>query len=190
MNVKKWLKIVANVVPSDIPDDDGMVYVSKFDSSYITRVGMEKGVIHLAKYEITEELTHGVGFSPTHGKWYGWSHRAIFGFAIGSTCGKGDCHFVPSSKEEFNAKQLEFWSSDYHEKTWCEEGNGKTEDHLGVRGVFINWVYNDKVPNVKLRGTKSSNFYPYPEKFGRGEWTAMTMEDAKQMAMDFNEGVS
>jgi hypothetical protein len=35
-----------------------------------------------------------VGFSTKDGKWYGWSHRAIYGFMIGSKCKKGDCHYV------------------------------------------------------------------------------------------------
>ncbi len=34
-----------------------------------------------------------IGFSSKDGKWYGWSHRAIFGFKIGSTCRKGNCHY-------------------------------------------------------------------------------------------------
>ena len=32
-----------------------------------------------------------IGFSARDGKWYGWSHRAIYGFAIGDTVKKGDC---------------------------------------------------------------------------------------------------
>ena len=35
-----------------------------------------------------------IGFSTKDGKWHGWSHRAIFGFKKGSTCKKGDCHYV------------------------------------------------------------------------------------------------
>lgn len=65
-----------------------------------------------------------IGFSIKDGKWYGWSHRAIFGFKIGSTCKKGNCHYIPK--------------------------------HFG----------------------------------GRGSWTAKTIADARQMAIDFAEGVS
>ena len=32
-----------------------------------------------------------IGKSIKDGKWYGWSHRAIFGFKIGDTVKKGDC---------------------------------------------------------------------------------------------------
>jgi hypothetical protein len=65
-----------------------------------------------------------VGFSVKDGKWYGWSHRAIFGFKIGSKCAPGHCHYKPLC---------------------CG---------------------------------------------GRGQWTARTVEDARQMACDFAEGVS
>lgn len=64
-----------------------------------------------------------IGFCKKEQKWYGWSHRAIFGFGIGSEVKRGDCAYVP-------------------------------------------------------------------EEFGRGEWTAETLDDAKQMAMDFAEDVS
>lgn len=36
-----------------------------------------------------------IGYSATHKKWYGWSHRAIYGFKIGSKCKKGNCHYIP-----------------------------------------------------------------------------------------------
>ncbi len=65
-----------------------------------------------------------IGYSVKDGKWYGWSHRAIFGFKIGSECKKGDCHYIPRSQR------------------------------------------------------------------GKGDWIAKTTKDAKQMAMDFAEGVS
>ena len=32
-----------------------------------------------------------IGFSQRDQKWYGWSHRAICGFGIGSVVKKGDC---------------------------------------------------------------------------------------------------
>ena len=122
MNTKEYLDKVAYKDTIDICMDGKLsdVYLSKFDDSYITHIGLEKSVKYLADKEITDNLTHGVGFSPKDNKWYGWSHRAIYGFEVGSKCKKGDCHY--------------------------------TED--------------------------------------KGEWTAKTMEDAKQMAVDFNEGVS
>ena len=128
MNIKDWFNQVAYlkfVSMEGIPDKDiSKSWLSKFDDSHITFEGLEGDMSYLAEHEITEELTHGVGFSPKEQKWYGWSHRAIYGFGIGSTCKKGDCHYIGSST------------------------------------------------------------------IGRGEWIAKTMEDAKQMAIDFNHGVS
>lgn len=47
-----------------------------------------------------------IGFSVKDGKWYGWSHRALFGFKIGSKVKKGDCGYTPHPKRErgFDAK--------------------------------------------------------------------------------------
>jgi hypothetical protein len=197
MKIKKFLDQVAYIGDSKVDEDDGKVYYSEFDDSYITRVGMEKNIKHLADLEITEELTHGVGFSPKDNKWYGWSHRAIFGFEIGSTCRKGQCHYMAKDKDHFLDATLEFWDDDCHLTTtavhdrqeviyWQESlPSGEFED-----GVTVSWIYDDKIPNVKLRGETGSCFTAYPETWGRGEWTAETMADAKQMAIDFNEGVS
>jgi hypothetical protein len=33
-----------------------------------------------------------IGYSALKGKWYGWSHRAIYGFAPGAVVREGDCH--------------------------------------------------------------------------------------------------
>lgn len=51
-----------------------------------------------------EEKACGVGFSEKEQKWYGWSHRAIYGFGIGSKCKKGDAHY---KGKEWTAKTLE-----------------------------------------------------------------------------------
>jgi len=180
MNVKKWLKLVAKVGPSEISDDDGMVYYSKFDGSYITRVGMEKYVKFLADRNITEQLTHGIGFSSKDNKWYGWSHRAIFGFTIGSTCLKGDCHYMPSSDDAEIEKAINFWSDEHNTDVQAK----KISDGL----LKVTWTYLDNFPNKKLHNAKGGADWYY--KLGRGEWTAKTMDDARQMAVDFNEGVS
>lgn len=189
MNVKDWFKQVAylkfmsieGINDKDIPKS----WFSKFDDSYITFEGLEEGMKLLADREITEQLTHGVGFSPKNNKWYGWSHRAIYGFKIGSTCKKGDCHYIGSTLEEQRKGAIEFW---------------KDEDNLNVRCVAtiidgedsffdIKWDYSDKIPNKKLRNTIGGCLH-HIEPLGKGEWIAETMEDAKQMAIDFNRGVS
>ena len=50
-----------------------------------------------------------IGYSVKDGKWYGWSHRALYGFKVGSTCKKGDCHYVPrrhGGKGSWTAKTI------------------------------------------------------------------------------------
>jgi hypothetical protein len=49
------------------------------------------------KYGITEfdksnpkNCVCSIGYSPSDGKWYGWSHRAMYGFNIGHKVKKGD----------------------------------------------------------------------------------------------------
>ena len=72
MDLKAYLELVANVVPSGIEgDEDGKVYISKFDNSYITRVGMEEDVKFLADNDITEELTNGFLAKSSHRRRWG-----------------------------------------------------------------------------------------------------------------------
>jgi hypothetical protein len=127
MNIRDYLELIAEVKPSRIENDDGQEYVTKEGGLYLTRVGMEDHIDFIRERGITQHLQGSddtstvacVGYAPETEKWYGWSHRAIYGFKIGSTCHKGDCHHVPN----------------------------------------------------------------------KGEWTAKTLDDAKQMAIDFAEGV-
>jgi len=201
MKVKQYLEQVAYIGKSDITDDEGKIYLSKFDDSYITRVGMEDNVKYLAEREITDELTHGVGFSPKDNKWYGWSHRAIFGFEIGSICEKGHCHYVPSTPEALIDDHADFFldisqeSADSHRRQ-CQI----LDDRSGIRILnepialpVIHGIENvadalEDVGSLPEEQIFKDDFYEI--KCGRGEWTAKTMEDAKQMAKDFNEGVS
>lgn len=127
-----------------------------------------------------------IGFCETEQKWYGWSHRAIYGFGVGSTVKRGDCGYVPVDWPDFLQYACEFWADEYHPETRAE----RTSDNEGRECAKVTWTYNDQVPNEKLRGTTGgTTMYP-PKEWGRGEWTAATLDDAKQMAIDFAEGVS
>lgn len=48
-----------------------------------------------------------IGFCESEQKWYGWSHRAIHGFAIGDTAKAGDCCTTPGSIPEHIEKHPE-----------------------------------------------------------------------------------
>ena len=193
MNTKKYLNQVAYIAEIDICGDGDLskVYKSKFDDSYITHVGMEDHIKHLAKLEITGELTHGVGFSPKDGKWYGWSHRAIYGFEVGSECKKGHCGYQAKNIEDELEAAILFWSGDDRLNITAKV----IEDETNAEGkplgqILVEWTYSHTIPNEQLRCCPTSTVWHYNKEFGKGEWTAETIEDAKQMAIDFNEGVS
>jgi len=120
-----------------------------------------------------------IGFSPYTWKWYGWSHRAIFGFGVGSKVKMGDGGFIPSNKREF-IEFLKLWHKDSVRK--------KLKIKKEVGGVSVYYAVWPKGDKRKALG--SSYFEPYPEEGGRGEWEAKTMEDARQMAIDFARGVA
>lgn len=187
MNVQEFLNKVAYIGDSKLVNDKDKVYYSKFDDSYITRVGMEEDIKFLADREITEQLTHGVGFSPKDNKWYGWSHRAIYGFCIGSEVKKGDCAYVPVDEQDAIEDGIRFWSESNHLNVRTK---GEIVEQGDMRGIWLEWEYSDIVPNKKIINKISSVFWNFPEKYGKGEWIAETMSDAKQMAIDFCEGVS
>ena len=189
----EFIAKVADKKPSNIVDDNAMCYYSKIDGSYIGRVGVEDHLKFLLKKGITEQIQNkdgiadhstNIGFNPEEKKWYGWSHRAIYGFTIGSTCKKGDCHYQPCNKKDFIDDCTRFWSEEDHLNTI-------SVDHVdeGIQGVLTSWTYTDTIPNKELRSKISTVFTFYPETYGKGEWVAKTMEDAKQMAKDFAEGV-
>lgn len=195
--IKAFLEEIAVIVPSDMEEDGqiyllkGHVYLSKYDDSYLTRVGMEEDVKFLMDLGITEEIQSvegdvaQIGYSPSENKWYGWSHRAVFGFTIGSECKKGHIHYFPNNEVDWIEAEIQFWSDEYKKVT-----TEKTMDQDGHWGILMTYHYNDTVPNKKLRNSISTSFRRMPTEWGRGEWTAKTMKDAKQMAIDFAKGIS
>ncbi len=184
-----FINSIANVVPTDpdiapgndVPDS----YVSKVDGSYLTFVGLEKDLKHLLRRDITEQVTHGTGFNPVEQKWYGWSHRAIYGFGVGSTCKKGNIHYHPANLVDFIEDCIQFWSDEHHLDVKAFPAMEE-----GASGARVEWCYDNKVKNESLRGTIDGSFMHAPEDWGRGEWTAETLEDAKLMAVDFMKGCS
>ena len=42
-----------------------------------------------------------IGFNKKNNKWYGWSHRALYGFKIGDIVKKGDCCASSGWTEEY-----------------------------------------------------------------------------------------
>ena len=159
------------------------------DGGYI---GLEDDAKRLEERGIVPELRepdHGacsIGFCEKEQKWYGWSHRAMYGFGLGSEVKHGDCAYVPKDMDDARRCAIEFWTEDH--KTDLQAIDIKDED--GIPCFEVSWKFTDAVPNAKLRGMIDSVRHYPPREFGRGEWTAKTLDDAKQMAIDFAEGVS
>lgn len=121
-----------------------------------------------------------IGFCEKEKKWYGWSHRAIYGFGIGSETKRGDCGYVPSDVTEL-AKEYKEWNN---------------KDDLIIRNFQTLRVY---VPRCEVVGKRddgslvlkrSNALDHYDVKTGKGEWTSQSLDDARRMAMDFANGVS
>ena len=125
-----------------------------------------------------ESNTCSIGFCEQDQKWYGWSHRSIFGFGIGHAVSVGSAGYLPASKEAFRRQMLSNWSPSEQMSARIEEGKVGPE---GAEGIKIEWDKHDDIMGI---------FHPYPEKWGRGTWVAETPEDCKQMAIDYAGGVS
>jgi len=192
MDIFYWLNKNAILVPFEPSFEDGCqirMWVTRLRGDYITLEGMESKSSYLIDYGITENVSSiwaagkpiNIGFNPEQQKWYGWSHRAIFGFGVGSECKEGDCHYRPTDKDDFLNSIKRFWSDPGKQNITAEHRDS---------GVYVEWEYSNNIPNEKIRGSISGCLNSYPDSYGKGEWKAETLHDAMQMAIDFADAVS
>ena len=72
-----------------------MIFVYNKDGKYIGT--LKDFEMYVEKYGLSQIQTYNdnkvcsIGFNEKEQKWYGWSHRAIFGFGIGSIVEAGSC---------------------------------------------------------------------------------------------------
>jgi len=81
-----------------------LVY-SKLDEGYVGRPEeayrlLQQGIRDVQKSEPNHKVCS-IGFNPTEQKWYGWSHRARYGFGIGDVVNRGDCCASSGWTEEY-----------------------------------------------------------------------------------------
>jgi len=119
-----------------------------------------------------------IGFCEKEQKWYGWSHRAIFGFGIGSSVKRGDLAHVPDDVEEL-AKGDEEWNESV-----------EIIDDETIRVSILKRDIAETEEEASLILKETEDVESYEVKTGRGEWTAKTLDDARQMAIDFANGVA
>jgi len=150
-------------------------------------IGDEERAEMLFQAGINPEPSHpenkvcSIGWCEREQKWYGWSHRARWGFGVGDQVKKGDIAYKAANERDWIDSMLNFWDSEYRINT---SHYSKIDDN-NESILVIEYTYTNDVPNEKLRGTKDSREFNYPKSLGRGEWTAKTLDDAKQMAIDF-----
>lgn len=187
--VKKWNANGEGAEPELID-----VYVSRIDGGYLCFGNLTEDLRWLYDGGITEQLQKKqpdgnvccIGFRPEDQSWWGWSHRASCWFTVGTEIKKGMLGYVPVNADDFIEWAISFWTEDSHLEI---AGIKDVTNERGDLGCQITWIYSDDVPNKKIRGTVGEQFMYYPKQWGRGEWKAETLDDAKQMAIDFAESV-
>jgi hypothetical protein len=185
------------------PDKPTRLYVAyTYEGRYIGDKGCAE---YLISKGITEQLqphntgqTCSIGFNRKEQRWYGWSHRAIYSFGIGSKVKIGDCAYSPRDIDDLNKSMLMFWN--VNDGIWrtCESPTITCTTRLiSIESNYID-EDNRKGTSIKTetifkgadRDYSSSRFHEYPEVWGHGEWMALTLDDAKQMAIDYAEGIN
>jgi len=178
----------------------GLCWVNKSDGSYLCS-NEDVSILFfdfLLDYKINT-FNYKMGFSEENQKWYGWSHRAIYGFGIGSKVKPGDIAFQPLNEEEFVEQKKNFWfdpemdtEDSYKELVSVETKVINPEDSsTGNRlGCTITIKQHFRGKQSQRESYVRSYWSMYPLKFGRGSWEAKTLEDAKEMANAFAEGVN
>ena len=139
-----------------------------------------------------------VGFCEKDQKWYGWSHRAIYGFGIGSEVKRGDCAYVGATPEDLIDDRAAFFSDINQESMKLHRQECQIlDDRSGIRILHapliipmansIEEAFDDDAELEEIDIHKDAVSIV---RCGHGEWRAETFDDAKQMACDFAESVS
>jgi hypothetical protein len=199
MKVKKVLDTILfktcivrrEIIESEAPDGSDFEWKAAYslvDGSYIGDCDNadyfeKKGILPQAIPGSGNKVSS-IGFCKEEQKWYGWSHRAIFGFGVGSRVKRGDCAYQPADPQDMLDDNVRFWSDD---DTIIKSKELNVPDPHGDRdglGILV------ETENKNKSGLGMKHWEPYPDKWGKGEWEAKTLEDAKQMAIDFARSVS
>lgn len=206
MNIIEWLNENAKQVPWDSGlGHESTIWVTKDRGDYLTRVGMEDKLSFLADIGLSQVQTTwetgkpcNIGFCEKEQKWYGWSHRAICGFGVGSKISKGDCAYVGATPEDMIEDRVAFFSDLGEEKAAlvraeCQilpDRSGIRILHAPLKIPMAESIEDALDPDAKTEMVDIYQGKFSVEKCGRGEWEAKTLDDAKQMAMDFAEDVA
>ena len=156
-------------------------------------IGNSKRGYRLCKKRgIKPELAHpdnnicSIGFCESEQRWYGWSHRMISGFKVGDSVTKGDCAYTPSSVDEL---YIELITPDDDGWAWQKAENvEKIEGGVRIKHKTVRHT-SENAETGELTGWVEDEPEYQVIKTGRGEWIAKTLEDCRQMAIDFADDV-
>ena len=126
-----------------------------------------------------------IGWSEKEQKWYGWSHRAIYGFGVGEEMTRDCCGYEPVDKEDYARWILDFFCDGGDDKHYKDIKIEQDADGDGTKGIYLSYNYTREDGSTY----DHHGFHPYPV-WGKGVWTAKTIEDAKEMAISFAKRVS
>lgn len=107
-----------------------------------------------------------LGYSTKDGKWYGWDHQKMHGFGIGSKIEIGSEGYKADTPENFKSL-VEYQYKDIETDDIFEDFDN------GFRGIVVRYKSGDQI---------KEDFHPYPEVWGRGEWTSINDYDSFRMA--------
>jgi len=128
-----------------------------------------------------------IGFCKKDKSWYGWSHRAIYGFTVGSKFEFGCCGFVPKNEKEHMEQMINFWARKEDGIKILRKEYSVSDPHQQESGIGNILEYEEILSNGQSMVHLCWERHP---EWGRGNWVAKTLEDAKQMAIDFAEDVA
>jgi hypothetical protein len=146
---------------------------------------------------ISEFHSNTLGFSKSELKWYGWGHRAYHSFGIGSQVKVGDIAYTAINLEDLKRWARSFYvdenvlhqASDFNYT--CEFLNHTDENENGQKYFLTNYKYTRYTKEGEFILSNDRNVRTdVPDVWGEGEWTAKTLDDAKQMAINFSKGIS
>lgn len=172
-------------------------WASKTDGSFLCYKDHEYTIDFLFQNDISQDIQaikegglERIGFSPSKQKWFGFTADKPFpwckGFGIGDSVTRDDIGYRPRNEKEWKQLILDQWNNE--EFAWSQLRGGADENNR--EGVVVTSGYGDHPPSELLTGAIIEKFFPFPDSYGRGEWTAETLDDAKQMAIDFAEDIS
>jgi len=182
-------------VDDNDPGTEWKAAYSVIDGSYIGNCKNadffeRKGIFPQA---ITGNKVASIGFCEKEQKWYGWSHRAMYGFSIGSMVKKGNCAYQPMNPRDMVEDMIRFWVDDEDEfvtKTKILQKKVDAKDPNKNRGGLGILLKTERTRKKDGKILTSTYWDPYPSTWGKGEWKAKTLEDAKEMAINFARSVS